>query len=165
MQRAVCQSTLFYRALGVGRDLRARRVSRDLSAGGWRDGGGGEEEKRREEQKDAFVLNAQSTCEPEGQRSSEVLLKAELVLVGGAGRLEEAELWELRVRSRPANASRRGFKLQALLLLLAPPLLLLLPPPAAGAHVWVDARLYSVHTRRVKGADASRGRCCAAASC
>lgn len=69
----------FCRALGVDlRDLRARLVSRDPSPGGWRDGGGGKEEKRKEEQKDTLVLNARSTCEPEGQRSSEILLNAEL---------------------------------------------------------------------------------------
>lgn len=36
------------------------------------------DEKRRKEQKEALVLNARSTCEPEGQRSSEVLLNAEV---------------------------------------------------------------------------------------
>lgn len=39
---------------------------------------GGAEEKRGEEQKEALVLNARSTCEPRGQRSTDVLLNAEV---------------------------------------------------------------------------------------
>lgn len=53
------------------------------------------EEERREEEKEALVLNAWSTCELGGQRSSEVLLNAEVraswswwEVLGGAGRLE-----------------------------------------------------------------------------